>query len=173
MKVSFLILAIFLSFSAFCQNLPIDSASHKITYTEVVDIPDAKKDQLYSLAKEWFARTYNSSQKVLQVQDLEAGKLIGKALSKSTLKGYDAGYVKYTISVFVKDGKYKYEITDLAHEKGSSTLGSGGALENSKAGTMSIMGKQWASIKTQADDQMRTLVSSLELAMKQKAKEDF
>jgi len=173
MKLSFLILAIFVSFSAFTQNLPIDSTSNRITYTAVVDMPEATKDQLYIRANEWFARTYNSSQKVLQVQDQEAGKLIGKALSKSTLKGYDAGYIKYTISVFVKDGKYKYEVTDLTHEKGSSSLGSGGALENSKAGTMSIMGKQWASIKTQADDQMRTLISSLELAMKQKAKEDF
>jgi len=173
MKNILLALTLFINFNIYAQILPIDSTTKQISYTKVIEVPGTTKIDLYSRANEWFAKTYNSSQNVLQAQDKEEGKLIGKALMKSTLKGFNAGYVNYTISVFLKDNRYKYEVTDLAHEKGTSTLGSGGALESNKAATMSIMGKQWVSIKIQADNEIKSLLSSLELAMNQKSKNDF
>lgn len=64
-------------------NLPIDSVTKMITYTEVVNVDTSlSKLELYSRAKEWFAKAYNSSQNVIQIEDKESGKIVGKALSQ-------------------------------------------------------------------------------------------
>lgn len=102
-------------------EMPIDESTGKITFTDVIYLQDStiSKDVLFSKAQEWFAKTYNSSKSVLQMNDKESGKLIGKALMqvyhKAMGKDYESGHINYTISIFVKDGRYKYEITDLHH----------------------------------------------------------
>lgn len=101
-------------------NMPIDSLTNRITYTEVVYVDSTiNKLELYSRAREWFAKTYKSSTNVLQMDDKESGKLVGKALMhvyhRALGSDYKSGYVNYTISVYLKDGRYKYEITDFFH----------------------------------------------------------
>ena len=124
--VCYVILISFMTFNAFAQQiketpeLPIDADTKKITFTEVVTLSeDVPKDKLYSKAREWFATTYKSSNAVLQMQDKEDGKLVGKALMqvyhRAMGKNYDSGYINYTISISVKDNRYKYEITDFHH----------------------------------------------------------
>lgn len=114
MKAS-LPLLLFISFNTFAQNstLPIDGATHLITYTEIVKA-SGNKDELYSRSKEWFAKTYNSAQRVIQMDDKESGKIVGKAMMQVYDNG-DCGYINYTISISVKDGKYKYEINNFYH----------------------------------------------------------
>ena len=112
-----ILLNAFLLFSfigAFAQlpSLPIDSTTHLITYSEVVKV-DGNKDELYSRAREWFAKTYNSAQSVIQMDTKD--KIVGKALMQVYYKGGDFGYINYTVSIYLKDGKYKYEITDFYH----------------------------------------------------------
>ena len=119
-------IALFLMFSitVFCKNetpvLPIDSISKKITYTDKVFVDSAtNKQELFSRAREWFAKTYKSSSKVIQMEDKESGKIIGKALMQVYHKGlgmsFESGYINYTFSIYIKDGKYKYEVTDFYH----------------------------------------------------------
>lgn len=100
-------------------SLPIDSSTNKITYSEVVRADSLKSSELYSMGREWFAKTYKSSTNVMQMEDKENGKLIGKALMlvyhKAMGINYESGYINYTISLYVKDGRYKYEITDFYH----------------------------------------------------------
>jgi len=101
-------------------NLPIDSATGKITYVGVVTVDTSiKKLELYSRAREWFAKTYNSSTTVIQMDDKESGKIVGKALIQAYCKSLGSdrkcGFINYTISVYFKDGRYKYEITDFYH----------------------------------------------------------
>lgn len=86
-------------------------------YTEVVQVPNKNADQLYSCAREWFAETFKSADKVLQMDDPVAGKLIGKGMGSLTVKSgmvpvsfnYD-----FTVKVFIKEGRYKYIIQDIA-----------------------------------------------------------
>ena len=177
LKFTFLFIFAFTSCKIFGQDLPVDAETKLISYTKVVDAPETSKAELYSRANEWFAKNYKSAQSVLQMQDKEAGKLVGKAICKTTLRGYDAGYVNYTISIFVKDNKYKYEVTNLYHDKGLSQIGSGGVLENEKpdCGGLKMFTKQWLTIKTQTDADVNALIANLTLAMseKVKAKDDF
>ncbi|MVN76906.1 DUF4468 domain-containing protein [Hymenobacter sp. HMF4947] len=171
-----------LSFSASAQTapagpLPLSAETHRITYTDVVDVPGATKDELYTRASEWFAKTYNSANNVLQMQDRTAGQLVGKPVLATTVRSlganYPAGIVKYTISVYLKDGKYKYEITDLVHDAVGSKLCSVGPLENEKTGCMSMTKGQWNEIKAQTDRSMQSLVASLTTALSKKAASDF
>lgn len=104
-------------------NLPVDSTTNKITYSEVVTVDSSNnKQELYSRAREWFAKVYNSAQNVIQMDDKESGKIVGKALMTVYFKWLGAsregGYINYTLSVQLKNGRYKYEITDFYHTGG-------------------------------------------------------
>ena len=52
--------------------------SKPIEYSEVVKVEGFTKDKLYSSALAWFGRTFRQAQKVIDVQDKEAGRIIGK-----------------------------------------------------------------------------------------------
>jgi hypothetical protein len=52
------------------------------------------------------------------MEDKESGKIVGKALMPVIFKKFGTfpnGSIHYTISIYVKDGRYKYEITDFYH----------------------------------------------------------
>ncbi len=100
-------------------TLPIDSISHKIDFTEVVKVDGASKDDLYIKAREWFAKTFVSAQKVIQMDDKDAGKIIGRG----TARGVESSFLSpvsftlyYTVSITMKDGRYRYEITDFEYQ---------------------------------------------------------
>ncbi|RZK33076.1 MAG: DUF4468 domain-containing protein, partial [Hymenobacter sp.] len=59
-------------------ELPFDPATHQITYQGVVEVAGATKEQLYTRAYEWLAKAYRSANDVIQMQDKEAGRLVGK-----------------------------------------------------------------------------------------------
>ena len=110
---------------------PIDDATGKIIYTEVVALDSARTSaDLYSSAREWFAKAYKSSNNVLQMDDREGGRIVGKALMqvyhRALGRDFPSGYINYTISVYVKDGRYKYEVTDFHHT--GQLLSSGGSI---------------------------------------------
>ncbi|MDQ1770429.1 DUF4468 domain-containing protein [Labilibaculum sp. A4] len=95
-------------------------------FTEVIEAPDKTADQLYSSARGWFAETFKSADDVLQMDDPVSGKLIGKGFSKVPIKA--AGMIveikmQYTIKIFVKDGRFKYDISNIrVGELATSTL---------------------------------------------------
>ena len=93
-------------------------------YTEVVDVPGKTAGQLYSAAREWFAKSYITAENPLLMDDRIAGKIIAKGsihVIESYLPSEFADvpvlivwYPNFTIIVSVKDGKYKNEITDIS-----------------------------------------------------------
>ena len=101
------------------NSVTVDSTNGNIVFSEVIIIDSTNKNELYSRAREWFALTFNSADAVLQMDDRESGKLIGKALqyifiptALSTVK------VKmyYTISIYVKENRYKYLISNITYK---------------------------------------------------------
>lgn len=93
-------------------------------YTEVVQVEGKTAQQLYTSAREWFAKTFVSANDVIQMEDPTSGKIIGKG-SNHIAEGYVVGkgiatifttmdwYPNYTLKIEVKDGRYKYELTDI------------------------------------------------------------
>ncbi len=107
-----------LCLSVKAQTLPMDSVSKKVSYGSIIPI-QGTKDELYIKAKQWFVKSFKSANYVLQMDDKEAGKLIGKASEIGIIKDSfgisSLGEFKlnYTVYITVKDGKYRYEITDF------------------------------------------------------------
>jgi len=96
-------------------------------YTEVVEISGKTAGQLYSIAREWFAKSFISENNPLLMDDLISGKIIAKGsihLSESYATDW---YPNFTIKVSFKDGRYKNEISDISittdvHEGNSGTI---------------------------------------------------
>lgn len=147
------------------QGLPIDEASGKIIYVEIVKADSISKEKIYSKTKEWFALNFKSSNDVIQLDDRENFTIIGKGAIKVNLMSFDAGFVRFTIKVQAKDNKYKYEISDFVHDAKSAKRPEmeGGSLENVKpdCSGISMTKGQWNDIKTQADNQVKLLIQSL------------
>lgn len=145
--------------SAFAQ-LPVDTATKKITFSEVIDVPGASKDTLFKRAK-----NLNMIRANVKADNKAEGTYayVGKFPVKypaPQVGMQHSGFVNYKVIIFVKDGKYKYTITDLVHE---SEKGNGGKLEGKlpECGKFVMSPYGWTSIKTQAEDQMKLLVKKI------------
>jgi hypothetical protein len=105
-------LLIALSFAPAFAQMPLSSETHKFTYTEVIDTPGAK-DDIYLRARKWFLNTYNSAQDVVAFDDREAGQISGSgSFDISLLMGLQRT-VKYTVTIDVKDNKFRYTFTSF------------------------------------------------------------
>lgn len=100
-------------------NKYIDSLTGRIIFKEVVSAT-GNKQQLYNKAKEWFISNYNSGKDIIQLDDPANGKIIGRApfsfqsmpATSGDLNIYN-NTLWYRITINVKDGAYRYIITDF------------------------------------------------------------
>lgn len=95
-------------------ELPRDEKTGRYTYQEVVKVEGASARDLYSQARAWVARTYVSAQDVVQLEDSDAARLIVKGLWQ-TSSGFlrPGGWIRHTLTIEAKDGRYRYTISDL------------------------------------------------------------
>ena len=157
----------------------------KLTYTEVVKVDTLlKKDELYARARLWFVKIFVNAKNVLQIQDKESGELVGKGAIKynNTILGTKTvvdGWIRFTVNITIKDGKYKYEFTDFIHEGTQiSPMGKpfdfglitadNEAPENIKA-SKSWKNKQYLTIKKTINDDIIFIISKLKTAMNKPA----
>jgi len=117
----FLLLAASLGMSA--QTLPTDPETKKITYQETVNMDSLSKAQLYERCKNWMTNYYKSTKFDL---DDKVNKITTSGYFIVTLT-YDFKYkseynVSYTIAFNLKEGKYRYTITDFAVYKVATGL---------------------------------------------------
>lgn len=129
---------------AFSQRelLPRNPETKLIEYSDLVLVDSSlTKEKLYLKAKEWFAQSFRSANDVIQMDDKEAGIIVGKGLFSTR---YTIGNIHFTMKVQVKDGRYKYWISNFRHEELTHNW-SGGFLENEKpdCGYFLIAKKAW------------------------------
>lgn len=161
-------------------SLPFDSITNKITYSQIVLLDSsAKQTELFVKAREWFSKTYKSSQDVIQMDDKESGIIIGKALLNVYYKTlgitFNSGYINYTIKFSVKDGKYKYEISDFYHTGGyinGHKQPDGGPCEklfqNKKGVNGNSYERTYEKYLIEMDDEIKDLIYDLKLSMASK-----
>jgi len=156
-------------------SLPIDSITGRIIYTDVVYVDSSTtKEELFSRAREWFAKAYKSSLDVIQMEDQTNGKIIGKAaISVYSLTKFPDGHINYTISLYFKNGRYKYELTDFYHKgqyRSNYTIPDYGACEKMINTTDRTMGishqKTYNSYLNKMNSEISVLVESLKMSMK-------
>lgn len=147
-----LTLLIFLFLSA---NL---SAQSPLTYFNVVHIDSStSKDELFDRAKIWFVESYNNADAVIHMENKEKGIIIGKGLFNYTPSKNSyitkplTGVIHYTFSVYFKDGRYKYYMTDFIHEsRASLTPHSVGLMTQAKEiFTTKILNECWSEMKAE------------------------
>jgi len=159
-----------------------------LTYTEVVQIDGATKDQLFTRARQWFNDAWKSSKDVLQITDKESGELSGKGIISSYYDNKGLGLstkvpVDYdvTVSVFVKDGRYKYEFTNIKARPGKSSMETLGVIKSTTTCpvkfTFASQKKSdalYENLKTHLSEEVILLVENLKKAMAvSKSKTDF
>lgn len=122
MKNLLTLLFIVLPWVVYAQNatLPFDSTTGRILFTNIVEVDNSSKDVLYNKARTWFSTHFNSGETVLDMDEKALGKLIGKAALPFKFQNTTGGglfterYILwYTLIVEIKNGRYRYEITNL------------------------------------------------------------
>ena len=87
---------------------------------KVIQADSLNKEIIYTIVSNWIATNYNSANDVIQLSDKESGSIICKAtmkfgMGKLSYSCYD-GYVDYTLSIYIKDGRYKVVLSNVIHE---------------------------------------------------------
>ncbi|MCU0416898.1 MAG: DUF4468 domain-containing protein [Cytophagaceae bacterium] len=163
-KTVYLFLLVCLSPLLSFGQLPIDSVTKKVSYTGVEQIAGATMADLYKRAK-----NCNADGSAVVMDNSTTGIYSYKGsfsvLYSAPQPGLKhSGKVSYAVTIAVKDGRYKYVITDLVH---TSEKGNGGGLERSipecNKYVLTLAG--WAEIKKQAETQMNTLVANIKRGM--------
>lgn len=122
--MKFLLLPLMLlSAITFAQEKPVKlvefpyNEAHKIKY-EIIENSDLNKQALYKNAQTWIAIQFGNYKSVVQFEDKEAGRIIckGSLLAESALETT----LSFTLSVDVKDKKYRVAIDDIIYSSRSS-----------------------------------------------------
>jgi len=116
---SFLLTLFVCFFLSTYAQVPIDPETKKAKYEEVVTVGGADQKELYKRLDNWFATYFKNAASVVESKDEATGIIKGKhrvdLYTKHPGGGVEVkkGLEYYTITVGVKDGKYRYTINDI------------------------------------------------------------
>jgi hypothetical protein len=169
-------------------RLPKDSLTNQVTYKQIIEVPGVSAGEIYNRSREWFATTFKSANAVLQMQDKEAGKLIGKGnfshaylVSAGVVLNY---IIDFTVNVTIKEGKYRVIIDDykLTSSAGNNP-GSPGTIEaiyqneetlqRAKSKMQKRIFEIIYQLLTDIDNDSKAAMLSLKSAVTTKPKDDF
>lgn len=153
-----------------------------LKYTDVIYLKDSTVSQsiLYSRAKSWMYQTFKDSKAVIEIDNPTNGELSGKGavhfMSKNIIaQAGVAGVIRYLVSIYVKDGRYKYIVTDFIHDPifyKSMIPISLGLITDSKRYPYEItkgrgvyLHKVWKELQEDSDTEAKLLIASLKKAM--------
>jgi len=127
----------------------------KVAYTNIIKVDSVSKDEIYNRAKHWLAYNYDNF----------------KIDSKDELicRGYiHVGYARIweTMTIKIKDGRYKYEITNFQVIMHDVSNGSSMEIDAPLEKYHSILGLGEKMGFKNIDDQISKLIESLEEAIK-------
>lgn len=157
-----------------------------ISYSKIVEVPGVAKAELFTRARQWLNQTFVSSKEVLEIADKETGELSGKAYGKMMVTYKMMGTRSYEsdcrmfINIFVKDGKYKYEMSNFETNVANTEKGRLSRLTSATScpdkwdmTSQKKMDEIWASAKDGAISMSKDLGKSLEAAMAKTVTTDF
>ncbi|WPY97634.1 DUF4468 domain-containing protein [Christiangramia sp. OXR-203] len=102
-------------FSQVIDELPTDENGN-LYYSEVIQVENADKNELYLRSKQFFAEIFKSANDVIQMDDKDSGIIIGKGFNDIyiTVIGIATPIqMWYSIKIQSKDDRYKYDIYDI------------------------------------------------------------
>jgi hypothetical protein len=146
------------------QNLPTDPETKKITYQETVNMDSLTKAQLYERCKNWMTNYYKSTKFDM---DDKINKIATSGYFLVTLT-YDFKYksennVSYSITFNLKEGKYRYTITDFRFYKVSAGPKTIIPAETAYAKMTTVNKKEFV---TQVTAEINKLIEDMKIAIK-------
>jgi len=91
---------------------PRDKDTGKVVFQEVVQVEGADAKELRTRAKTWVATTFHSAKDVIQ-QDEESRLILRTVHPFTKQEDRLESSLWMTITVEFKDGRYRYQITDI------------------------------------------------------------
>lgn len=102
----------------YSEVLPVDE-SGIITYSEIVEVSKASKDELFLLANDWILKRFNSPKDAVQFSDKQAGKVVCKTITGIEFgKGWSKIKIEpvyYLLTIETKDGRYRITASNFIH----------------------------------------------------------
>ena len=104
-------------------DMPMDSITRLITFSDVVSLPGTTSEILYQRAWDWAHKYYKNPADVIREYSKDEGMILIKArykiFNEPDKKGVrtDAGDVMYSLQLRFRDGRYKYEISKFIWQK--------------------------------------------------------
>lgn len=147
-----------------------------LEFSKVIRIDSVDKQMLFVAIYDWFATTYNSANDVIQMADKDAGIIIGNGNFKYVFENGNklsyicyAGSIGHTIKVYIKDERFKVELTSFKHRgnpssDSSCTLGMITTDEIYKTSGLgkNMLNKVWKDLKIKAEKFSKKIFISLE-----------
>jgi len=154
------------------------SAQEEISFSKVIKVDSTlNKESLYVSMRSFMATYYKNSKKVIEMEDKEAGIIIGKATSEFNahslfLSAYD-GYLDYNIKIQTKDGRVRVELNHFFHHNipGHQEAANLGVLTTAEEYATSGLQKKyhnkvWLMLKNQAETISNKMFIDIEQALK-------
>jgi len=109
--------------NSFAQVVPVDEATGKIMYRDVVE-EEGTKQEFFNRAIEWINSYYTNPVDVTKTRNPESGEIEGLHRFKITNKmedgtEVDAGVVQYEFLLEFKEGRYRYTLSDFVLRQAS------------------------------------------------------
>jgi hypothetical protein len=109
----------------------IPTKDDKIIYDTIINVDTSLKSKvIFTRVRQWFAEKFLDSKSVLQVNDIDNGILTGIGTYKYYISNglnMHAGFLRFTLNVAVKDGKYRYQLYNFnSDEQNTSILSTNG-----------------------------------------------
>ena len=115
-----LIVVLFFSSNLHAQNkdtigLNMPFKDGKLMYEGVIEQPGKSKIDLYNNAKQWFVDYFKSSKDIIQSEDKEQGRIVGKGVILVYANPKFEPYkVDVTVQVDSKENKYRYRFYNFS-----------------------------------------------------------
>lgn len=106
------------------KEFPISDKTNKITFDGVNEFSNFTPSELYTKSKNWAIIYYKSNEFILDEANsklMRSGSFT-KMFEKDNNKNMEANEFFYAITLWFKDGKYKYEFTDLIISDGKEKI---------------------------------------------------
>lgn len=153
-----------------------------LQYSEVIEVNGANKDELFIRAREWFNGNFKSAKDVLQIIDKDNGELAGKGVMEVPFEFTYITRMKYLthvsfqMSIWVKDGRYKYELTNLDIIANSDNIPLGLITTSNETNVKCCgyskrkMSEMYLSIKQNTELKAKSMIEDLQVKMSAKSK---
>lgn len=153
-----------------------------LTYSEAIEVSGVNKDELFIRGREWFNDNFKSSKDVLQIADKESGELSGKGIMEVIYTYKYMGTrtfpanVNFQMNVWVKDGKFKYEMTNFSVPGGRESINFGLITTSDETDkkypglNAKKMNEMYLSIKQGIEVKAKLMIEDLKIKMAKKSK---